>query len=86
MASSTKALSGKTTTLIVEGDHTGAPTWKPSVGETLVFRKTNGRGATYKVESNIGRGCVGCDVRASKFDALCDELLCAASQTILKKS
>ena len=86
MANSTKAQSGKTTTLIVEGDHRGAPTWKPSVGETLVFRKTNGRTSTYTVESNIGRGCVGCDVRASKFDALCDELNCTASQTILKKS
>lgn len=85
MANSTKSKSGKIATLINEGDSTGCHRWKPSVGETLLFRKTNGRATTYIVESNVGRGCVGCDVRDSKFDTLCDELLCEASKTILKK-
>ena len=85
MANSAKSKSGKIATIINEVDSTGCQRWKPSVGETLLFRKTNGRANTYIVESSVGRGCVGCDVRDSKFDTLCEELLCEDSKTILKK-
>lgn len=85
MDNSTKSKSVKIATIINEGDGMGCSRWKPSVGETLLFRKTNGRTNTYIVESSVWRGCVGCDVRYSKFDTLCDELLCEASKTILKK-